>query len=204
MARKAKDAAAEAAKQNVDPNKIAECAAEYEELMGQRGRLDQKIGTMLRNYEKHDGVKAASIKRDYRRRNMTTDEVQAELAEDALYARVLGRIEWDAGGQSSFAGAFAEVPKPSGAAADGLARARAHSDGYNSGKHGAKIESCQFPNGSEEFIAWRDGWTDGNADRLMKNPQAAHTTQATPRKRGKAASRGTAPPKNGSGATAGH
>ena len=36
-------------------------------------------------------------------------------------------------------------------------------------------------------MRWRDGWTDGHADRLAKNPDADKVKKAQPRKRGRKA-----------------
>lgn len=192
----AKKATAEPAdkKINIDPTAIVECAAEYESLMGQRQRLDQKIGTMFDNYAKK-GVTKARIKADYKRRNMTAEEVQAEVEEDLLYARVLGRIEWNKKGQAGFSAALDEtVPTPSIEAQAALARSRAYTDGYNSGRFGGSIDGNKHKPGTEPYSSWRTGWQDGHGDRLDANPEADKVTQAAPRRRGVAAAQTEAAP----------
>lgn len=179
MARKPKDADKTA---NVDPNDIADCAAEYELLMGQRSRIDAKIAHCFDRFEKK-GVTRAPIKRAYKRRNMTADEVRAELAEDTLYARVLGHIEWDKQGQASFTKAMSvEIARPNGDAASRLAGARAYNDGYNTALHGGLIGSCKHQTGSEEFVRWRDGWQDGSEARAETKPEATNGDAAKPKR----------------------
>lgn len=185
MARKPTKTDDDEPKKNVSPDAITKCAAEYEDLMGKRARLDALIGAMFNRYEKEEGVKRGAVKKAYRRRNMDADEVRAEIEDELFYSRVLGQIEWDKGGQGSFAAAIASpAPKISADAQARLARARAHADGYNSGKRGAKVSDTpsQFTPGSEEFVAWRDGWQDGAADREAKKPSDAKVVEATPRK----------------------
>lgn len=189
MARKPKKADDEAPKKNVAPDAIASCMAEYEDFMGKRARIDAQIGAMFNRFEKEEGVKRAAIKKAYRRRNMDESEVRAELEDELHYSRVLGQIEWDKGGQGSFVQAMGAAPAPklSSDAQGQLAKARAHADGYNSGKRGAKVSDVpgQYKPGSETYVAWRDGWQDGSADREAKQPGAAKVVKAsTTRKRG--------------------
>ena len=97
-------------------------------------------------------------------------------------------VDFDASGQGDFAEGLdrVSVAKPSPKNAMRVKVARAHADGYNSGLAGGKIEGSErFPTGSEEFVAWRDGWSDGHAARIARHPEKENDTQATPRKRGR-------------------
>lgn len=188
----AKRASAEAAQFNVDPENIKLCQVEYEQLMGQQARIAQKIKTMFARYGDR-GVEAKGIKENYRCRNMTSDEIRQEAARDWQYKRVVGLITWD-DGQGDFGTALV-APQP---AIDmkpdkRLAVVRANMDGYNSALAGGDISGSErFPTGSEEFVAWRDGWDDGHSERLARNPNADKETTAAPRKRNGAAAEGVA------------
>lgn len=195
MARKPKAEDTAAPRKNVSATAITDCMAEYEEMMGRRARLDAQIGAMFMKYEKAEGVDRAQVKRSYRRRNMDPAEVRSEIEVDMHYTRVLGQIEWDAkSGQGSFIEAIAAIPTPvvSKVADANLARARAHSDGYNSGKAGAKVGSCRFSVGSEQYVAWRDGWQDGTADREAVKPGASNVVKADARRERKGGAKAAA------------
>lgn len=171
MARKPKNRAAET-KSNVNPDDIARCAAEYESLMGESARIGQKIATMFGRYAKV-GVSKKGIKAAYRRRDMTQAEIRAEMAEDLHYLSVLELVEWDASGQGSLAAVFGgPVQKPSMEAQALKDAASAFNAGYKAGRGGTPIDACQHPTGSELFVRWRDGWVDGEADRIAHGPVA--------------------------------
>jgi hypothetical protein len=64
-----------------------------------------------------------------------------------------------------------------------LARARAYSDGYNSGKHGGEAINNPFPAGSAEFVEWEKGRVDGQDDRALRGSgRAAKVADTTPRR----------------------
>jgi ribosome modulation factor len=153
---------------NASANDEAECFMEYDDRMGNIAREKQAIGVMFARYEKL-GVHTQAIKHAY---IMSHKEDAQELHRQrtATMAR-LHIIEWDADGQGSFMKGIS-IEAPSGEVATKLVLGRAKAAGYNDGLAGAKIGSCTFAPGSEEFVIWRDGWELGHADRLEKNPDA--------------------------------
>ncbi len=184
MARKAR---AEAAQSNVNPDDIADCFTEYTEGRARIAREQQKLATMLGNYEKK-GVDRKAIKNAYAAAGKDKAEAAAQHRRNSDYLQILQIIEVEPNGQANFDAGLVQatiIPKPSPEASERLFLARAFNDGYNSGLAGGKIDGCSFQVGSEAFVRWRDGWTDGHADRLARNPDADKVTQAAPRKKGK-------------------
>lgn len=180
MAKRAKEAEAEP--KNVDPNEVAACYAEYTSLMSDSARLGQKMATMLGRYEKM-GVDKKSIKHAYKMASQDPDEARSQHERNTEYLQMLGIVTWDKDGQAGFAETLAPVAMPSPKLSERVRVARAHSDGFNSGLAGGSIDNCQFSPGSEEFVSWRDGWSDGHSDRLARNPDADKAKVATPRKK---------------------
>ena len=166
---------------NADANLIAEAFAAYSQIMAEMARVRQRAATMLHNYEQR-GVDPKALKHAYRMSGK--DDAALLHFTQTSYLAMLGIIETEDSGQTNFGKAL-EVPKPSGTAAANLARMRAHSDGYNTGRAGGLVESCRFSPGSEEYVAWRDGWQDGHDDRLAANPDAGRETAPGPRRRGR-------------------
>lgn len=183
----AKRASADAAPSNIDPENIKLCQIEYEQLMGQQQRIAQKIKTMFAKFEDR-GVDKKLVKANYARRNMTSDEIRQEAAQMWQYLQTVGLIKWD-NGQGDFGAALATAqPKFDIAPDKRLLVVRAHTDGYNSGLLGGDLAGRErFPLGSEEYVSYSDGWEDGHAERLERNPNADKETQASPRKRGSGA-----------------
>lgn len=186
MAKRAKAANGTNGDAKAEPDDIAACYAEYVSLRTDQGRVSQAIGTMLKRYEKRH-VDAKAIKHSYKLAMMDPAMATAQHAINDEYVRILEIVDFDAAGQGGFAEGLERVtPKPSPANAARVACARAHADGYNSGLAGGKIEGSErFAAGSEEFVAWRDGWSDGHADRIARHPEKENVTQAEPRKRGR-------------------
>jgi ribosome modulation factor len=181
MARKAK---AEAAAMNVNPDDIAACFSDYSALRSDIARLQQKIAATLARYEKL-GVDPRAIKHAYAQASKDPAEVAAEHRRNGDYLRLLDLITVEANGQTSFAdGIAAGAPaKLSAEAAEKVFLARVYNDGYNSGLAGGKIDACVHGPGSEAFVRWRDGWSDGHSDRLLKNLDADKVTAPAPRRR---------------------
>lgn len=191
MAKKAKQTEM---KPNANPDEIAACFSEYSSMRADVARLGQKIAAMFGRYEKL-GVDQKAIKNSYTAAQKDPNEAAAQHRKNTEYLAMLEIIDFSKEGQGSFAaGLDVKVAKPGAKASAGLRAARAYTDGYNSGLAGGKIDACKFPVGSEEFVRWRDGWGDGHADRIAKNPDADKVTQSEPRKRGR-------PPKGDGAAT---
>lgn len=182
MARRAKPAEAAPAGSNTDPDKVAACYAEYASLMTDQARVAQRMAAMFARYEKDGGVDKKAVKHAYSLASKDPAEATRQHARNSEYVAILGIITVEANGQSGVSEAFApRVAKPSTAAQAQLNAARAHADGYNTGLAGGEIGNCQHSPGSEEFVSWRDGWSDGNADRLARNPEKAGETTPAPR-----------------------
>jgi len=164
---------------NASANDEAGCYVEYEERMGNIAREKQAIAALFNRYEKL-GVHTQAIKHAY---IMSHKEDAQELHRQrtATMAR-LGIIEWEADGQGSFLKGVT-IEAPTGETAQKLALGRAKAAGYNDGLAGAKIASCPHAAGSEEFVIWRDGWTEGHEDRLAKDPDADKPKEKKPRGR---------------------
>lgn len=174
-------------KQQSNPDAIAGCFTEYSSMMADMGRLSQRIGTMFARYEKSDGVDAKAVKHSYTMAGKDPAEARRRHELNDAYLRITGVIRVDeATGQTEVSDeVMPRVPMPSREMQAQVAAARAFGDGYNSGKHGATIDSCPHAVGSETFVRWRDGWEDGHADRIERKPELANVTQAEPRRRGR-------------------
>lgn len=179
----AERASAAAVAANVDPDVIATCYQEYAEMMSDRARANAKIAAMLARYEKQ-GVDKKGIKNAYSISSKDPAEAARQHAKNTEYLMLLGIITVDESGQGSFEKALVvKMPSPKSSAR--VRVARAHADGYNSGKAGGTIESRGgFAPGSEEFAAWSAGWADGRDDRVSIKPSDEKVTKAEPRKRG--------------------
>ena len=168
-------------KPNANPDDVAGCFAEYSQMQGEMSRIKQRIATMLKRYE-NMGVDGNAVKYAYAQSHKENPEHKHKKRTE--YLVILGLIGVDEEGQSNFSAAL-DVAKPSTEIASKLALARAHTDGYNSGRHGGKIENNPFNAGTETFVKWLEGFHDGHADRIAHNPDADKVTEATPRKRGR-------------------
>lgn len=178
MAKKAKQ---EALKPNVRPDDEAECFALYCDNMGEMARIKQKIASMLKRYE-NMGVDPRAVKYAYSM-SQKDDAEELHRARTQTLAR-LGIIQWEPDGQGSMDKILA-IEKPSPAVAQKLVLGRARADGYNTAYAGALIGNCTHPPGSEEFVAWRNGWQQGAADRAEAKPEAEKETAPAPRGRGR-------------------
>lgn len=150
-----------ALRENLSPDAVADCYADYSEDMRQIARIANRIKVRFAEFKKIGGD-AKNIQAAYKLEGM--DDPAGYLAGITKTAAILRIIptETEGSGQVNFLPAF-ELP---GAESDArVAMSRARSDGYNSGKNGATIDSCPFNAGTEEFVSWRDQWEDGAADR---------------------------------------
>lgn len=147
-------------------------------------RANAKRSAAIRKFEAQ-GIDWGAVKLAHQLKKMEPTEREARLTANTRAMRAAG-ISWDSSGQASF-----EMGDPPSSAAgppshgsEKLARARAFADGYNSGRHGATLESNPFAHmpGSEEYVRWRDGWEDGQADRILLKPEKANETSPAPRR----------------------
>lgn len=167
MARKPTDELRE----NLKPDDVANCYSDYSEDMRQIARISNRIKVRFADFKKIGGD-PKNIQAAYKLENM--DDPVAYLHGITKTAAILRIIptETEGSGQVSFLPAF-EAPSPEGDARVAMARARA--DGYNTGKAGGVIDNCPFNPGTEEFVAWRDQWEDGAADRAKMKAVRART-----------------------------
>lgn len=176
MARKPK----EELRENLKPDDVADCYADYAYDMSQIARISNRIKVRFADFKKIGGD-PKNIQMAYKLENM--DDALGYLQGITKTAAILRIIptETEGSGQVSFLPAF-EAPSPEADAKVAMARVR--SDGYNTGKAGGIIDNCPFSAGSEEFVAWRDHWEDGASDRAkMKAIKAKNVEAASTEKR---------------------
>lgn len=169
-----------AAKPNANPDDIARCFVDYSSLRGDVARMTQKITATLGRYEKQ-GVDVKAIKHAYSESQKDPLEVAATERRNAEYVRLLGIISTEDDGQGSFGDGLAEN-MPSESVQIGIMRAKAQAEGYAVGLNGGKVESCRLTPGSEAYVTWREGFEDGHADRIMKNPDGDKVKKADTRR----------------------
>ena len=173
------------------PEQIAKALAEYTTLKTESRRTAGKISTVLKMFEK-DGGSSRALKALHDSLNLDKDEAAADLRERVRYLALYDRagIFTKATQASLDLGVElgASVKTATGDAGAGLARARAHADGYNSGNLGASVEDDVFVPGTPEFVAWRNGHADGASDRAERLGEVA----PAPTRRGKGRGAGAA------------
>jgi hypothetical protein len=174
---------------NVDPSVIQACLAEYTQVDTEMKRLAQRQAALLKRYE-NQGVNVRSIKTAHRAGKLDGAAARAQAQSDMRYLIITGILkpaddDWvQTVSQSSlFEGSDASQV---GVVAPGLANARAHADGYNSGKSGGLPGDNHFTPGTSEYVQWEAGRKEGAADRANR-PGAAKTKVASvePKPRGR-------------------
>ena len=117
---------------------------------------------------KGKGGNPVNLKRVAKWQDMDSAEASKELTDLMAMARQAGiNTTWEADGQAAFAD-FMQDNEPAAPTTSGsrqLHAARAMGDGYNSGKQGGNADGNPNLPGSEEFVAWENGFGDGRADR---------------------------------------
>jgi ribosome modulation factor len=171
---------------NINPEAVAACYTEYSSMRGDVARLGQKIAAMFTRYEKSDGIDSKAIKSNYALSEKDPETAAAQLRRNNEYARILGIISFDSSGQGDFSAGLDVSPQPvptlAPATAARVQAARAHADGYNTGKAGGTLEHNTNIIGTEAHVRWIEGYHDGHADRLLKNPDMANVKQASSRR----------------------
>jgi hypothetical protein len=175
---------------NVDPSVIQACLAEYTTIDTEIKRLAQRQAAMFRRYE-GQGVVPRSIKRAHRMSKLDKAVAAAEARTDVRYLVITGVLkpaddDWVK--QVAQSDMFAEGEEP-GTPSPELARARAYSDGYNSGRHGGEAINNPFLAGAAEHVEWEKGRRDGAADRALRGGASGKgkVADANPKKRGRPA-----------------
>lgn len=172
---------------NVNPDAVAKYFTEYGGYMRDMARLSQRIATMLDRAEKTDGIDRKALKRAHKLSMQDPAVVAQERAREAEYLAILGIVEEDEDGQVGLSADFAPPAKkkPTMEAQVLLDRARAQTDGYNTGLAGGDLNHNRHEPGTQLHQEWVIGFHDGHADRLMKNPDADKITVASDKRKRK-------------------
>lgn len=185
MVRKLSEAMNDPASSNVDPTTIQACLAEYTRGDTEIKRLAQQQAAMLKRYE-GQGVNVKSIKVAHKAGRLDKAAARAQVQSDTRYLIVTGILnpaddDWTR--QISQSSLFESDGKADaiGKVSPDLARARAHNDGYNSGRHGGEAINNPWQPGQLEHASWEQGRRDGAEDRTMRG-KGAKVADTKPRK----------------------
>lgn len=155
------------------PDQRAETLASLIRLDTEKARISQEIATVLNRFEKWGGKKR-QIKETKRLLMLDKREAAAEVETLLRYLRDTEiQISWEPSGQSSLVDALASPAQPQKKTEGDrdLSVARAHSDGFNSGRAGGVPSDNPYRHapGSEEYVAWHDGRDEGQQAREAKS-----------------------------------
>lgn len=160
---------------NVSPDDEANCLADLTALklkltqaMQPVARVRQEISSMWGRYEKL-GIDKGRMKRVYEDSILDNpqDEWERRTALAARLNIIKINVEWEEGGQGSFADIGRSLQKASDAALGNIVHGRIRSDGYNSGLAGGLRENNPLMAGSEEHVIWDGCWIEGAEDRNL-------------------------------------
>jgi uncharacterized protein (UPF0335 family) len=170
-------AAAEPKKPNQpQPHETTEFLARLTRLKTEAQRVAGEISALGSAVKARGGATYwKTIKRVHDLKKLDPDEARAEVeALVQVAAQVDIRISW-MGNQATFADIMEQnqAPAKNTAGSRDLAAARAHSDGYNSGKQGSLPQDNPHSPGTEEYVSWHDGRDEAERDLKTKNPTAA-------------------------------
>jgi len=167
----------------------AEVLAEYISLTTEGSRINQKKTSLMKSFE-GEGGNTKIIKQMATLMKLDAGEAEAYVAKFLEYSQGFSiPIRWEFDGQASMADALGpeqEAPVRSDAEEE-LAGSVAHAEGYMAGKAGALKDDNPFQHipGSNEYVQWEDGRSNGQADRERSRPaetaraEAAVTADAT-------------------------
>jgi len=148
-------------RENLKPDDVANCYADYAEDMRAIARISNRIKLRFADFKKIGGD-PKNIQAAYKLEGMDDPVAYLQgITKTAAILRIIPTTTEDSG-QVNFLPAF-EVPSPEADAK--VAMTRVKTDGYNAGKAGAVIDNCPYAAGSEEFVVWRDHWEEGASDR---------------------------------------
>lgn len=167
-----------------DPNQVAACFAEIQSIDIDALRVRARREATLKRYERSHGVDPDSVKRMVAEAKKDPGEVSRKIRLDREYRRMVGLTRMSKSGQVEMAMdvLVAEGPVPTPDSQARVAVAMAHMDGYNSALAGGNIENNPHDPGTEQHVKWIEGFRDGEADRLLKNPDAANVKEASTRR----------------------
>lgn len=158
------------------PEQQAEWLSRYTQLKTAARSIAGQISALGNEVKNAAGpTYLKNLKRIHDLLKLDPDEAKAELENLMIQAAQQDiRIAW-IGDQATFADVMeqAQPAAAQSAGARGLAAARAHSDGFNSGKNGAVPHDNPHRPGTEEYISWHDGRDEGELARQAKKPTEA-------------------------------
>jgi hypothetical protein len=151
---------------NTGPDDLAECLTGLAELEVAQMRLKAKLSAHWRKYE-NLGVDKKEALSVHAMSKMTKEERDAKRRIRDRYEHFAFDFDKKTG-QGSFAAAMESRPERSPTSLSmperRLSVARAHTDGYNTGKAGGDATNCPHNPGTEEYVAWHDSWGDAQDD----------------------------------------
>lgn len=153
------------------PDQQAETLAELIRLDTESAKLGQVKATVLNRFEKWGGNKK-QIKAVKALLMLDGREAQVNIETLLHYSANAGiEVRWQADGQSTLVDSL--EPATPRRKTDGdrdRDSAKAHADGFNSGKVGGVPHDNPFKPGSIEYVSWHDGRDDGQRAREGKTP----------------------------------
>ena len=143
----------------------AECFLALQEIDSAVARLGQKKAATIARFE-NLGVDVEAVR--YCQKLDNKDDAPAWIKRIIAMAARLSIIptETESDGQITLMPGL-RVAALDPAAQDKLAVARAHNDGYNTGRHGGSADDNPHQPGTEAYVAWGGGCLDGAADRAI-------------------------------------
>ena len=165
------------------PEARAQFLAKMLELEGRKQRISGLMSALKTDVEAAGG-NWAGLKMQFKLMKMLEDDEPAatalvdDIMAGALQAGV--KITWVAD-QATFAD-FMEANQPPPKNTEGtrdLSEARAHGDGYNSGKAGAVPGDNPHHAGTAEYVSWEKGRADGQLDLELRTPGMADRLEAS-------------------------
>lgn len=150
---------------NTQADDTANCFLDLNEIDSQIASLGQKKARTIARYE-NIGVDVDAVRECQKlaRKDDAPDWIKRIVAAAGVLKIIPTETEDD--GQISLMPGL-KVAAASTAAQSRIAVARAHGDGYNSGKHGGSADNNPHAAGTEEYVAWGNGCIDGEADRAI-------------------------------------
>lgn len=154
---------------NTKPDDTAECFLELKGIDSAIASLGQKKARTIARYE-NMGVDVDAVRYCQKLENKddAPDWIKRVLAAAAQLSIIPTETEDD--GQITLMPGL-RVAAVSQKAMDKLSIARAHGDGYNSGRHGGSADNNPFEAGTEVYVAWGNGCMDGAADKAIAKSQ---------------------------------
>jgi ribosome modulation factor len=164
------------------PERNAGWLAELEKLETRKASLSGEFSALKERVKSGDGD-WMGLKEVRKLKRLEPAEATARLDSLLVLARQNEiKVTWfrNQAAFSDFMETNQPPPKNTAGSRD-LAAARAHGDGYNSGRNGAVPHENPFNHapGSEEYVQWLKGRDDGQLDRELNTPGMADRIEAS-------------------------